>query len=259
MLLLQMLPHDLRRWLYAVFKRSAFRRLQELRRDPEGPYSYQPFDKTRSIFIHIPKTAGVSICRSLYGSLAGGHTTITKYQYVFSKNDFNRYFKFSFVRNPWDRLFSAYRFLMKGGYNSNDASWANEHLADFSSFEDFVTNGVAERNIRKYIHFTPQVERLSLPGSRELSIDFLGFFENIMEDFQTVAKKINKNVRLPHANQSGREKEHYLDKYTDKMIAIVEDVYRQDIKAFGYSFDNASLSTQIRLRSAGKLFSHLHD
>lgn len=83
-------------------------------------YSYKPLDNLKCIFVHIPKTAGISISRSIFGNLGGGHTKIRDYELIFSAKDFNNYFKFTFVRNPWDRIFSAYRFLKNGGINEED-------------------------------------------------------------------------------------------------------------------------------------------
>ena len=46
-------------------------------------YSYKPFVDSKSLFVHIPKCAGVSISKGLYGNLAGGHTTLSGYLNAF--------------------------------------------------------------------------------------------------------------------------------------------------------------------------------
>ncbi|MFP4354891.1 MAG: sulfotransferase family 2 domain-containing protein [Phycisphaerae bacterium] len=114
------LPYGARRTAYRMIHPHLFKRLQYKRNPPKAgqKYTFYPFDKYRCIFVHIPKAAGVSVCQTLFGNLAGGHDTIEKYQKVFSWSDYKRYFKFTFVRNPWDRLASAYRFLRKGGSRS---------------------------------------------------------------------------------------------------------------------------------------------
>ena len=58
-------------------------------------FSYEPFDRTRSIFVHVPKCAGISISRALYGNLGGGHTTFNEYATIFEPHAFRRYFKFA--------------------------------------------------------------------------------------------------------------------------------------------------------------------
>ena len=105
---LYLLPYDLRRNIYARLKRAKFDRLQQKRRTVfDDGYSYEPYDRYRCIFVHIPKAAGMSVCRSLFGNLAGGHATLADYQIIFARAEFERYFKFTFVRNPWDRFVSG--------------------------------------------------------------------------------------------------------------------------------------------------------
>jgi hypothetical protein len=250
--LVQKLPHDLRRAIYSVAKRPHFELMQLKRQMMSEEYSFKPFDESKTIFVHIPKAAGVSICKSLYGSLAGGHTPISRYQYVFSKKDFCSYFKFTFVRNPWDRLFSAYTFLKKGGFNVKDEDWATKNLSSFNSFEEFVMGWVSPDNVRKYLHFIPQTDMLFLPGTSTMPIDFIGFFENIEDDFNYIAATMNKTVTLPYFNKTERE-ESYLHQYNEAMIAKVAEVYRSDIETFGYVFDNSTLAEQLDKRSQGQL------
>ncbi|MDH5611265.1 MAG: sulfotransferase family protein [Gammaproteobacteria bacterium] len=249
MSIIQLLPHDVRRALFAIVRRSEFSRMQDMRKNSRGEYSFKPFDDTKTIFVHIPKAAGVSVCKSLYGNLAGEHSSINYYQYVFSKNDFSRYFKFTFVRNPWDRLYSAYTFLKKGGFNKQDEKWAIENLSRFTSFEQFVMEWVVAENIHKYIHFVPQTELLIFPGTNTVAVDFVGFFENLENDFDYVAKKINKNISLPHLNKTDNKLLGYVQKYNSIMIDVVEKVYKADIDTFGYSFDNSTLVQQLARRS----------
>jgi len=250
--LVQKLPHDLRRAIYSVAKRPHFELMQLKRQTMSEEYSFKPFDESKTIFVHIPKAAGVSICKSLYGSLAGGHTPISRYQYVFSKKDFCSYFKFTFVRNPWDRLFSAYTFLRKGGFNDKDKKWAADNLSPFANFEEFVMEWLNAENVREYLHFIPQTDMLFLPGTSVMSIDFVGFFENIEDDFHYIATKMNKAVELPYFNKTERE-ESYLYQYNDAMIEVVGDVYRADIETLGYVFDNSTLANQVAMRSQGPL------
>ena len=96
------------------------------------------FLRNKIIFIHVPKTAGVSIIRSLFGDVTlESHRNFQFYQKIFRK-DFENYFTFSFVRNPWDRLYSSYMFLKKGGLNLHDKNAFLMYLSSFMSFEEFA-------------------------------------------------------------------------------------------------------------------------
>ncbi len=248
------LPYNLRRCLYAVFKRRLYLQLQQKKIiDTNRGYSYKPFIQNKCIFVHIPKAAGVSVCQTLFHNLAGGHQTIAKYQIVFSKKEFNSYFKFTFVRNPWDRIFSAYNFLKNGGLNAADNRWAKMNLAKYNCFEDFVKRWVNSNNIYKYVHFVPQYHFLCHPGNDKLLVDFVGYYENIEEDFDLISNKLasppNSPLKYENKTHIFNKKLEYKSFYTDETRNIVYEVYRKDIELFGYNFDNSLLKTTLAQRT----------
>lgn len=245
------MPYESRRRVFAMVRPKKFEQLQNLRRaEPEDGYSLRPFDRQKSIFVHIPKAAGISVCRSLFNSLCGAHTTMRAYQVIFSKQEFDLYFKFSFVRNPWDRLFSAYNFLIQGGRSPGDRKWSEENLRAFPDFNSFVRGWVTVKNIWTYMHFQPQYQFLRIPGDDRLQVDFLGFYENIEEDFSYVARRLALDPlpALSHHNETEGQSFSYRDAYTKETREIVEDVYADDIRTFGYDFDSYSLDSQLQQR-----------
>ncbi len=77
------------------------------------------FYKTKTIFIHIPKTAGVSLLKAVYGDVSlEGHRSFY-FNRIALKIKNEEYFSFAFVRNPFDRLHSTYLYLRKGGAKSS--------------------------------------------------------------------------------------------------------------------------------------------
>lgn len=237
------LPHDTRRRAAALIAPDRYRALQKLRvGEAASGYSLKPFDSLKCIFIHVPKAAGVSVCRALFGGLAGGHTHIGMYQMVFSKTEFADYFKFTFVRNPWDRLLSAYAFLQSGGLDESDRQWSRANLHQFETFEDFVLGWVTEANIISHIHFIPQYRFVCLPFSKRIGVDFVGRYEHLERDFAHVRDRLGleSTVKLPHHNRGpgaarpGDFRRHY----TAAMREVVERVYAQDIELFGYTWDD---------------------
>jgi hypothetical protein len=204
----------------------------------EAGYSFQPFDQHKCIFVHVPKTAGVSVARSLFGNLAGGHTPLEKYQIIFSKNEYENYFKFTFVRNPWDRLVSAYSFLRNGGFDEQDRLWAQNNLSSYNDFDGFVKGWVRKRNIESKIHFMPQYKFVCEPMKFSPGVNYIGYFENLEDDYYYIRNMLGIKASLPHLNSTERKKDDYRNFYTEETKKIVADVYMKDIQIFGYDFDN---------------------
>ncbi len=112
-------------WLYRLFWQSG------------NPF-VGGFYKHKAIFIHIPKVAGTSIANALFGESVG-HRPLRRHV-AFCPELVEEYFKFTFVRNPYDRLFSAYNYFSShvGSRKHRDHRWASDYLSKFDSFERFV-------------------------------------------------------------------------------------------------------------------------
>ena len=189
-------------------------------------------DAAKAIFIHVPKTAGGSFYK-LIGYTRIGHVSYRWYE-ARDPDKFRRYFKFSFVRNPWDRLVSAFFYLKKGGCNAMDKQWALSNISQYDTFESFVEGWINEENIEKYFHFIPQ-HKFVCDEALTLKVDYLGRFETIQTDFDAIAAKLCIEHQLPHVNKSQRQA--YQTYYTDRTRDIVQNVYRTDIERFKYSFE----------------------
>jgi len=233
--------HNLRRLSFRRFRPEKFSSLQKIR---------PAFDEHRCIFVHIPKCAGISVCQSLFGNnvnLTAGHHNLKRYQIVFAPREFRDYFKFAFVRNPYDRLVSAFFFLKKGGLNQTDKAWGDRNLSAYDSFDVFVKAWVNPRNIRSALHFHPQCDYICLEKNRP-AVDFIGYYENLEADFQLVCRKLKTDSPLLSMNRNPARGMDYQAYYTDETKAIVADVYADDLRVLGYAFDNSSLPNQLALR-----------
>jgi hypothetical protein len=164
-------------------------------------------------------------------------------------------FKFAFVRNPWDRLYSAYRFMRRGGWGEGDALWAQAHLGAYESFSHFVEVGLRIPRVLQWLHFRPQMDFLSTLGTRRLQLDFLGYFENLEDDFRLVASRLGgSHSGLRHDNRSRQQADvSYQDAYSDETRKVVAAVYAEDIAMFGYDFENAALEEQLTSRPSPDL------
>ena len=188
----------------------------------------------KAVFVHIPKTAGISIVESIYGENIekGGHRKITHLSKLMP-GSMNEYFIFTIVRNPWDRLYSAYKFMMNGGINQYDENAFKSHLFLINSFEDFVMNWLNESNLKHIIHFYPQSWFLK-NNFGKVEIDFIGRFECLASDFAEIAGKIGVKNKLKHLNKG--DKGSYKKVYTKEMIEKVELIYKEDVERFNYTF-----------------------
>ncbi len=200
------------------------------------PYSKLDRDH-KIIFVHIPKTAGNSITRALFDAESYGHYPVKKYL-EFDSQLFENSFKFSIVRNPWDRLVSAYFYLKKGGIGKYDNEFSKRHLTNFRSFSEFV-EGLSDPKINnvllRWTHFKPQSDYI-LDNDGVNRMDYIGKFENLNRDFAIIKDKLGiTEARLCKINQSNHKKytEYYASK---KMIDTVGDIYKMDIELFGYTF-----------------------
>lgn len=246
--LLGTVPYELRMRIIRNAFPTAYARLQErMTGQTEEGHSIKHFVERKSIFVHIPKAAGISIVRSLFPETAGsdylgpGHATMTDYRLWLRPSELADFFKFTFVRNPWDRAYSAYRFLKKGGINSRDRAWARANLAAYPDFDSFVKGWMRPKGVLDALHFRPQYLFLTLPFSQKPRMDFVGYFENLEEDYRHVRSRVlgdDSEAGLIHANSSGAgASPSYRAVYSDEARRIVAEVYRKDIELFGYTFD----------------------
>jgi len=143
----------------------------------------------------------------------------------------NEYFKFAIVRNPWDRLVSCWKNKIEVPivYNYYYEALGVSHPKSLS-FADFIRrlNAGALYTDR---HWTPLHSLIKLD-----SVDFIGRFENLQEDFDIVCDKIGiSQQQLPHKNKTKHR--HYTEYYDDETRQIVADKYAKDIEYFGYEFE----------------------
>ncbi|MFT5758739.1 MAG: hypothetical protein ACI9LM_003487 [Alteromonadaceae bacterium] len=229
----------------------------------------------KCLFVHIPKTAGQSI-ESVFVKRMGltwqdrealllrpnvdinagpprlAHLFASEYikcRHI-SREDFNRYFKFSFVRNPWARIVSEYNYRR----NHSDS----RYQCDFKTFlfEQLPTARDDNYSLAKdyHRHILPQVDFLYDNDGRCL-VDFIGKFENLQRDFDKVCQRLEIAPQaLPHKNKTGgkqrlktllkkvlqqeEKRQHYSHYYDDQSRDFVAKLYVKDIEVFDYHFED---------------------
>lgn len=194
----------------------------------EGFYYKSGMDSKEVIFIHIPKAAGTSISKALFGERTG-HNTALAYKAANAKK-YNQYFKFSVVRNPWARLLSSYNYL-KSSPHEEDREWARDNIDKYEGFEEFVIKWVTPENIMRWKHFIPQSYFLC-DETGKVIVDAWYKLEYLNESKIEIEKVTDTEIE--HLNRSATV--DYRKCYTDEMINVVAEVYRADVDLFGYSY-----------------------
>lgn len=162
-----------------------------------------------------------------------------------------KYFVFTFVRNPFARVLSAY--LDKIEKNKAPkihivrSLFKSDELDKPVSFKEFVKL-LHMNNKVLYIdkHWRPQTANLVVP---EIKYDFIGRLENFDEDFQEVEKEIKRKGEpskkrkvknyTPHQTSANEKIRHYYDEET---IELIREIYADDFKNFQYD-DSISLNS----------------
>ena len=184
--------------------------------------------KHKCIFVHIIKTGGTSIEKFFRGGKV--HKFAKNYKKRVGNKKWNNYFKFTFVRNPWDKMVSQYFYIQKRKEGKYELKF-REFILAFESCpesEYIKGNGVAVR-------YNPIQLPWILDDNGNCLVDFIGRYENLQEDFNTVCDKIGiPQQKLPHENKSKHK--HYTEYYDEKTKQIVAKKYAKDIEYFEYKF-----------------------
>lgn len=217
------------------------------------------------LFIHVYKTAGTSIFKALgrfdvctplpeipvqfwepYFQSAGlpagvlklpEHAPALQVRAAIGRAVFDSYFKFAFVRNPWDMQLSLYHYNLQ-----NPDLPAHAEAAAARDFEDYIMRRDWPPNARgQQLHFLADDDGTVL-------MDFVGRFENISLDFAVVCERLGvENAELGHSNASKHRP--WPEYYTREMFETVAQMVKPDAEAFGYSADPAHYGIDHKVRA----------
>ena len=208
----------------------------------KATFSMKKFDALNTIFVHVTKTGGTAIAQSLVGEQPYHHRAIG-YRAIYGHKKYKQYFKFGFVRNPWDRLFSAWTYLSQGGWHEHDKKWFEENISQYKTFEEFVMSYLSPESIKNHPHFWPQ-HMFLCDRNKKIIVDYIGHFETLAADFDYLKNKLGLPASSLTKKNASHKSKRYQDAYTNDMIEKVRSIYADDCEIFSYNFD-ATLGTDL--------------
>lgn len=205
----------------------------------------------KTIFIHIPKTGGSSIEQIIWPMEKGRseaelwmgfkdayhneyqtgglqHLLAEQVRHVLGDQVFYDYFKFSIVRNPWDKALSQYNYMAKrpdlmGFIGMNDKDCFKRYLERIQ--------------LKEHVQWMPQ-HRFIMSESGDFLVDYIGRFEAFSCAVQAVTRRIGLPCSdIPHLNAGDASGIRFLDKESCEFIA---ELYKEDISIFGYSLSDSA-------------------
>ena len=147
--------------------------------------------------------------------------------------DWEHTFKFSFVRNPWDRLVSAHRFWQPDSRLRHRLEHPDWDESDPLAFRDWlhqmVESGVAERS--------PLFQQWPMVTDDDgvLLVDFVGRFERLREDWLRVGERIGMTRPLPRTHTTTHR--HYSSYFDDRTADLISAACARDIELFDYELE----------------------
>lgn len=157
-----------------------------------------------------------------HGYVFRAHDSILAAQKRMPPENFADYFKFAFVRNPWERLVSEYEFILR-----NPQHGRYKRVVALGNFPAFIQMQVPRKDAY-------QLNMLCDKNGR-LLMDFVGKLENLDRDWQTVCERIGiAHQALPRENVSDRKP--YQEYYSEASVKLVAKHWAREIELFGYSY-----------------------
>lgn len=223
------------------------------------------------IFLSIPKTAAVSIKAALrphrdklINGIGPGLKTAVQAKKSFSKEDWDSYFKFTIVRNPWRRIWSNFcfrvgrletyrdkhrleKFLsavkldMQLSERSGYEDWERGILKNMKTIDNFFNAwGSYKGAFKKIVYDHEPQSDYYLSDEGKNMLDFIMDFDVLREDFSFVCEnlKIEPPKKLPHINKVDYDKINldFEEFYTEDLIEMVSEKDKKTIQLKKYEF-----------------------
>lgn len=226
-------------------------------------------DKYKLVYCTVPKVA-CTVWKRILANLQGLHVTngvhkntrgrlnlLSNHTLENREKILKTYTKFMFVREPFQRLLSAYRDCFHGEYKTKAPYWKkyrefvkdvlatsrgggyNDTLPGDVTFEQFATFLVLQwqEGALFQVHWR---EQYKLCHPCRVQFDFIGHYETLAQDAHQILRMTNleKKVDFPEWNPSETNSlmQEYYSTLSSLRLKQLQTIYKNDTKAFGYSY-----------------------
>ena len=206
-----MIISEKHRFIFAAIPKTGTHAVRQALREHMGPQDHEQVGLFVNRRMPIPDLA----------KIGHGHLTLQEVRPYFRSEDFDRFFKFAFVRNPFDRFISYCAFITR-------------QQGQFEANPQNVMQQLIDNPPWQHILFQPQ-HTFVTDADGKLLTDYLGRVEQMQECYDEAAKRIGIPSRpLEKVNASRRR--DYRDYYDQSLIDGVARLYARDLELFGYQF-----------------------
>jgi len=146
------------------------------------------------------------------------------------ESTFTTFYKFAFVRNPWDWQLSMYHFILKTVDHVR-----HDEVKAMSGFEEYLEWVIATDNPFA-MGATKLQTTMLMDEEGHWLVDYVGRYENLVQDFAEVTQYLGINAPLPFINQS-RVFSSVRSEYTPYARDLVATHFQADTEVLGYQFD----------------------
>ena len=188
-------------------------------------------DNRKFNFIHIPKTGGLSVFRSLKKAGVFHNKQRTLHRLASERlndDDINNAINFSIVRNPYSRMRSLYDYYYHYKY---------EFISGNVSFKKFVMT-FEDEYYKKYYPFYTCYDYL-IDNEGNIMVDHIIKFESLNSDYNDFCNKFNITNDLMHINKNIYKPKNvdYKNMYDEEMKEVIERIFKKDFETFNYSYE----------------------